>query len=173
MNNNNEKSRKKTIIIILLLIILAGCIVTLVVLVRSLTEEKPPVENAKGVVGTIVDNWDPNVSRPDERSDQKKGTMIPGYSSATMNEGDTSLKLSVGNPKENTVGFFATVKLADGTVLYTSPLLKPGQGLEEIPLNKSLSKGTYNAIVFYQCVLLDEEHTPLNAAESAFTLIVN
>ena len=64
-------------------------------------------------------------------------------------------------------------KLSDGTVLYTSPLLKPGQGLDEIPLNQTLSKGTYDAMVYYQCVLLDEEQTPLNAAESAFTLIVN
>ena len=52
-------------------------------------------------------------------------------------------------------------------------LLKPGQGLEEIPLNQTLAKGTYPAMVFYQCVLLDEEQTPINAAESTFTLIVN
>ena len=81
--------------------------------------------------------------------------------------------LRVGNPPENKVGLIATVRLEDGTVLYESPVLRPGQGLEEIPLNQTLSKGEYNAEVYYQCVLLDDEHTPLNAAISAFRLHVN
>ena len=90
-----------------------------------------------------------------------------------MNAGDTSLKISIGNPKENEVGFFASLELEDGTVLYESELLKPGQGLTEIPLSKTLEKGTYNAKVVYHCVSLDEAHTPLNSAESGFVLIVN
>jgi len=90
-----------------------------------------------------------------------------------MKEGDTTLTLSIGNPKANSVGFFATLKLQNGDVLYESELLEPGQGLTEIPLTHTLSKGTYDAAVVYKCVLLDEENTPLNAAESVFKLIVN
>ena len=89
-----------------------------------------------------------------------------------MSAGDTSLTLSIGNPKENKVGMFAELQLEDGSVLYESPLLSPGQGLTEVPLNKTLDKGVYNAKVVYRCVLLDEKNTPLNAAESGFQLIV-
>ena len=134
------------------------------------TPKKPPVEN-DGVVGVITDDWDPGIEKPTQA--QKPGTQIPGYSYAEMNAGDTTLKLSIGNPKENEVGMFATLKLKDGTVLYESPLLNPGQGLTDVPLLQTLEKGSYDAIVVYQCVTLDEKHTPLNAAESGFTLVVN
>ncbi len=173
MNDKKSHNRNKTILIILLAIILISFAVILSLLLSRPGERQDESKTTNGVVGTITDNWDPGVSQPENSGGSKKGTQIPGYSSAEMKEGDMSLKLRVGNPKENTVGIFATVKLSDGTVLYTSPLLKPGQGLDEIPLNQTLSKGTYDAMVYYQCVLLDEEQTPLNAAESAFTLIVN
>ena len=173
MSDKKNKNKKQKLIIVLLVLILIISTTALAVLLLRPGEEQPENKPAKGVMGTIKDDWDTDVSQDEASGEQKKGTRIPGYSSAEMKEGDTSLKLRVGNPKENTVGFIATVRLDDGTELYTSPLLKPGQGLEEIPLNKTLSKGKYDAVVYYQCVLLDGKNTPLNAAESAFTLIVN
>ena len=157
-------------------------------------EEPAPVrEPAKGVVGTITDNWDPQVSTPSQEGDTseepKKGTQIPGYSGAAMREGDMSLKIRIGNPPANHVGFIAVLKLKDGTVLYESPLLYPGQGLEEVlyespllypgqgleevPLTQTLPKGTYAALVEYRCILLEDGKTPLNTAESGFTLYVS
>lgn len=82
------------------------------------------------------------------------------------------LFLSVGNPKANNCGFYATLKLEDGTELYKSELLKPGYGLTEIPLSQTLKSGEYTAILYYRCVTLDEEQAPLNSAESEFKLIV-
>ena len=152
------------------LLLAAAVLITLAVTGVFHKEEKK--EEHKGVVGIISDDWDSGVPDSDDGS-QKSGTKIPGYSSAEMNAGDDSLVLRIGNPKGNEVGFFATVKLKDGTVLYESELMKPGQGMEIIPLNKTLDKGVYEAMVVYQCVLLDDENTPLNAAESAFTLYVN
>lgn len=172
VDNKKTNTIQRIIIIILILIIIAGATVSVIMILGSgKNEENKP---SKGVVGVITDSWDPDVSSTaDSNGEQQKGIQIPGYSRAEMNEGDTSLKLSVGNPKENSVGFIATVRLGNGTVLYTSPVLKPGQGLEEIPLEKTLPKGTYDAEVYFQCVMLDEEHTPLNSAESGFQLIVN
>lgn len=163
------------IIIIILLLILAavaGAILFAILGQKPAEDDKEdPKDDHKGVVGVVSDDWDPNVE--ETVGEAKKGTQIPGYSSAEMNAGETSLHLSIGNPRENTVGMFATLRLADGTVLYESPLLKPGQGMTEIPLSRTLEKGTYDAVVVYQCVLLDDENTPLNAAESGFTLYVN
>ena len=64
------------------------------------------------------------------------------------------------------------IKLEDGTELYKSELLKPGYGVTEIPLTQTLTAGEYTAVVYYQCVTLDENETPLNSAESEFKLIV-
>lgn len=174
MNKNSEintktenKSKKKAIIIIVAVVLLAAAAVAALYFCGVFT---PKVEPSNGVVGKITDDWDPGVEEP---TGAKSGTQIPGYSSAEMKAGDTSLKLSIGNPKDNQVGFFASLVLEDGTVLYESPLLEPGQGLTEVPLSQTLEKGTYNAKVVYRCVVLDEENTPLNSAESGFTLIVN
>ena len=166
----NKKGNKKIVIIAIIIaaVILIG---TAGVLIFS-GVFSPKIDNEhKGVVGVISDDWDTGLK--EESSETKPGTRIPGYSTAEMKEGDTTLTLSIGNPKANSVGFFATLKLQNGDVLYESELLEPGQGLTEIPLTHTLSKGTYDAAVVYKCVLLDEENTPLNAAESGFELIVN
>ena len=139
-----------------------------VVVYNNFFAEQPTTSN--GVVGKISSDWDTGME--DETSPKSKGTQIPGYSTAEMKAGDTSLHISIGNPKSNECGFYATLKLEDGTVLYKSELLEPGYGLTEVPLSKTLEKGEYSAIVYYECVTLDEEHTPLNSAESEFTLIV-
>lgn len=129
-------------------------------------------EDAKGsgVVGVISDDWDPGVGA--EEPPQGAGIQIPGYSTARMAAGDTSLHLSIGNPEKNNCGFYATLMLADGTILYKSDLLNPGYGLTEVPLSETLEKGEYDAFVLYECVTLDETHSPLNSAESEFKLIV-
>lgn len=165
---NNTKLKKKLFIAVIVVLIIAILAIGGVVVYKSFFAEEPAP--SQGVVGVISDGWDTGIK--DESTLPSQGIQIPGYSTAVMNEGDTSLVLSIGNPKANTCGFYATVKLADGTVLYRSELLEPGFGLTEIPLKKSLDAGEYTAIVLYECVTLDESHTRLNSAESEFTLIV-
>lgn len=166
MEKANSKKKWFTAIIIILLVI-AVCAIGYAVY-QHYTEKKP--EQTNGVVGKVYDNWDTGIEQEPQK--ERPGIQIPGYSKAVMKEGDTSLVLSVGNPKENNCGFYATLKLEDGTELYKSELLKPGCGLTEIPLSQTLKAGEYTAIVYYKCVTLDEEETPLNSAESEFILIV-
>lgn len=163
-----NKSKKKLLIIIIIILIIAALAVGGVVVYNNFFTEQPT--NSNGVVGKISSDWDTGME--DEPSPKSSGTQIPGYSTAEMKAGDTSLHISIGNPKSNECGFYATLKLEDGTVLYKSELLEPGYGLTEVPISKTLEKGEYTAIVYYECVTLDEEHTPLNSAESEFVLIV-
>lgn len=164
-----EKSSKKIIIIsIIAVLLLIGISVGAVFVFQTFFSEKPAPSS--GVVGQVSADWDPGIE--DSSKTQTTGVQIPGYAAATMNEGDTSLHLSIGNPKANQCGFYATLKLDDGTVLYESELLKPGYGLTEVPLLQTLEKGEYGAMVVYQCVTLDEAHKPMNSAESEFKLIV-
>ncbi|MGN0536375.1 MAG: hypothetical protein ACI4M3_00165, partial [Acutalibacteraceae bacterium] len=157
-----DKSKKKLLIIIIVILTIMALVVGGIVVYNSFFAKKPT--DSSGVVGTISDGWETGIK--EENSQQKKGVQIPGYSTAVMNSGDKSLHLSIGNPKANECGFYATLKLDDGTVLYKSELLKPGYGLTEVPLSQTLEKGEYTAMVVYQCVTLDEKETPLNAAES-------
>ena len=168
MDKEKNKSNKKLLIIIIAILVIAALTVGGVVVYNGFFADKPAPSN--GVVGKITDGWDTGLE--DETAPQSSGIQIPGYGTAVMNAGDESLHLSIGNPKDNNCGFYATLKLEDGTVLYESELLKPGYGLTEVPLNQTLDAGEYTAMVVYKCVTLDEEETPLNSAESEFKLIV-
>lgn len=168
MDKTKEKSKKKLLTAIIIIAIVIVLAIGGFVIYNRFFTEKVPVSD--GVVGKISSDWD--VDTPNETTPKSSGTKIPGYSTAEMNAGDNSLHLSIGNPKANECGFYATLKLEDGTVLYKSELLKPGYGLTEVPLSHTLEKGSYTALVYYECVTLDEAHTPMNSAESEFTLIV-
>lgn len=143
-----KNTKKKSVVISALFIFILFVIA--VVMFRVMKPED--AKNANGVAGKIVDNWDTGIPEQTDEPEESTsgGIQIPGYSKAEMEEGDTQLHLSIGNPKENNCGFYVTVRLEDGTVLYKSELLKPGYGLTEIPLEQTLNKGTYDAEVFYE-----------------------
>lgn len=168
MSNTKEKQKKIIMIALIVILVIAVFGAGGVVVYNNFfaKDTTPP----QGVVGKVTDGWDTGLE--DEPAPEVHGIQIPGYGTAVMNAGDTSLVLSIGNPKANNCGFYATLKLEDGTELYKSELLKPGYGVTEIPLTQTLTAGEYTAIVYYQCVTLDEEHSPLNSAESEFKLIV-
>lgn len=168
MGKAKDNSKKKRLIIIFIIILFIVALAGGFAVYKYMSDKKP--ETSNGVVGRVSDGWDTGLE--DESKPKGKGIQIPGYATAEMNEGDMSLKLSVGNPKDNECGFYASLVLEDGTVLYESELLKPGYGLTELPLSQTLKKGEYTAMVHYKCVTLDEEETPLNSAESEFKLIV-
>lgn len=168
MKNTKERSKKNLFIALIAILIIAIVGIGGIVVYNSFFAEDPTPP--KGVVGKVTDGWDTGLE--DETASPSQGIQIPGYGTAVMRAGDTSLALSIGNPKANKCGFYATLKLADGTELYKSELLKPGYGLTEVPLSQTLTVGEYTAIVYYQCVTLDAEHTPLNSAESEFKIIV-
>lgn len=168
MNRMKVKSKRKLLIVLIIILIITILGVGVFFAYNNFFAEDPTPP--KGVVGVISDGWDTGLE--EKTAPPSQGIQIPGYGTAVMNAGDESLHLSIGNPKDNKCGFYATLKLEDGTELYKSELLKPGYGLTEIPLTQTLTAGEYTAMVYYQCVTLDEEHTPLNSAESEFKLIV-
>ncbi len=167
---NESRNQKKLLIILSIGIVICLGVTVWALFFRQTNDTITPGNKPQGIVGQVTDGWDTGLENTP--APQKAGIQIPGYSTAEMKAGDSSLHLSIGNPPANTCGFYATLKLADGTVLYRSELLEPGFGLTEIPLEKSLDAGKYTAIVLYECVTLDESHTRLNSAESEFTLIV-
>lgn len=171
MDNNLEKRvfKKNWLIIVLTIGVTISLGVTIWALFFRQSDDTKH-DGQQGIVGMVTDGWDAGIKDP--QIPGYKGIQIPGYSTAVMKAGDKVLHLSIGNPSVNSCGFYATLKLEDGTVLYRSELLEPGFGLTDVPLEQSLDPGEYIAIVLYECVTLDESHTRLNAAESEFLLIV-
>lgn len=176
----------KKAVIIAAVGIIALCISIFILILATGTRNQATAKTSESTGGNAyVDpnagDWD--VSIPDSPSgtsdsslpDAAKGEqiLVPGYSYAEMTEGDTTLKMSIGNPKENTCCLTATLMLEDGTQLYESGLLEPGKGLTEIPLNKTLSAGTYKAYIHFQGYSSQDTSQKLNSADSGFQLIVD
>lgn len=96
---------------------------------------------------------------------------IPGKESMKVQANAKSVSVDLYNPENNKCYFEISILLEDGTELYKSKLVKPGQNIYKINLNKELAKGTYNATIHYSTYTMDGNYTPLNGANVPVKLI--
>ncbi len=127
-----------------------------------------------------VTNYDAEFEEDQERpvsTDQEgsvaDGIQIPGYKSITIPAGTKDVSVELMNPEENQVYFQISFYLPDTEeTIYTSKMIKPGQHLYEITLDKEMEAGEYPLTVRYDTFSADEAMTPRNGAEVNCTLIV-
>lgn len=146
------------VILLLLLILLVGVLVFLLLHPESVEvstpngvsyEETGPVEKNQGSIS------------------------IPGYEGINLNADTKQQTVGLPNPAKNTCYFQISLYLEDGTLLWKSDLVKPGEISDPIVLKQSLSVGSYpNAKLRYDCFTMDSKQTPLNGAETKLTLWV-
>lgn len=98
---------------------------------------------------------------------------IPGYEALTLKANSKKQEICFPNPPQNTCYFRISLFLEDGTLLWESGLIKPGDKSRPVVLKKKLEQGTYpNAILRYSCYRMDDDLTLLNGAETKLTLWV-
>lgn len=127
-----------------------------------------------------VTNYDAEFEDDQEKPDKADqagsvsvGIQIPGYKSITIPAGTTDVSVELMNPEENEVYFQISLYLPDtAETIYTSKLIKPGQHLYEITLEKAMEPGEYPLTVKYDTFTADEDMTPRNGAEVNCTLVV-
>ena len=99
---------------------------------------------------------------------------IPGFDSMTIKAGETKATTHLYNPEDNNCYFEISIILKNSeSEIYKSKLIKPGQNLYEIELDRAMSKGTYDAVLHYNTYTTDGNYTPLNGANVPFELVVN
>lgn len=97
--------------------------------------------------------------------------VIPGFESATIPADEETVELRLYNPENNNCYFEISITLTGSEEeIYKSNLIKPGQELVEITLNRGLEKGNYTAVMHYSAFTTDGSFTPLNGADIPFTL---
>jgi len=98
---------------------------------------------------------------------------IPGFGELHFKAGQTEQNMTVPNPPQNFCWFKVSLVLEDGTILWTSDLIAPGEESEPIVLSTPLERGIYkNAMLKYQCFADEAEQKALNGAETKLTLKV-
>ena len=120
-----------------------------------------------------------HVSKPAEISmsastDHSNETIsIPGFIELNLQADTQQQTISLYNPAENDCWFEISLLLEDGTLLWKSEWIAPGDISKPIFLEKSLEAGTYTrATLQYKCFKRDESLAPLNGAEAKVTLLV-
>ena len=107
------------------------------------------------------------------QSGTEAGIQIPGYKSITIPSGTKDVSVELVNPEENQVYFEISFYLPEtDETIYTSKMIRPGQHLYEITLEKEMEAGEYPLIVRYATYSADEAMTPRNGAEVNCTLVV-
>ncbi|GEM_PF-1319278 len=124
---------------------------------------KPKAETPNGV---SADQFGGGEKDPDS-------IAIPGYEGIDLKADTRQQTVGLPNPSQNTCYFQITLSLEDGTVLWQSQLVEPGEVSEPMKLNEALPAGTYpNAVLHFSCYTMDGSMTPLNSAETGLTLWV-
>lgn len=127
--------KKKTKIII-------GILIAAVIAAAGITWYVMNQKNQKtGNSSAEVVAWDVDIE--EEEPSEEKGILIPGYTSMVMKANTKEQTVSIGNPADNDCIFVIVLKLEDGTKLFESQELKPGEGLENITLDQELEAGEF------------------------------
>ena len=98
---------------------------------------------------------------------------LPGYKWIPLTSGKLEQEQTFSNPPQNFCWIRASLRLEDGTVLWTSELIAPGESSAPVVLSQTLEPGEYNnAILKYECFCMDDDLSPLNGGEVKLTLKV-
>ncbi len=90
---------------------------------------------------------------------------MPGYGGLIFQSGTLQQYSDLHNPEVNKCLFVFSLYLSDGTLIYKSDYVKPGEVLNKITLNQTLEKGLYlNCELVIDCFMDNEEKTQLNGS---------
>lgn len=104
-------------------------------------------------------------------SSEGRGIRIPGYSVIPVAANSQEVSVDLHNPEENNVYFQIAFYLKDtDEKIFESKLIKPGQHLYTITLNRELEPGEYLISMQYSTFSTDGTYEPRNGATLDCTL---
>jgi hypothetical protein len=127
------------------------------------------LQNRDRIPGSVGES-----SVPETTVQKNEGSIsIPGFEMLELKADSRQQTIALSNPPQNNCYFEISLYLEDGTLLWKSQLIEPGEVTEPIVLTKELSKGYYpKSVLRYACFAMDTDRTPLNGAETKVTLWV-
>ena len=113
------------------------------------------------------------VPQSDSVEKRTDSIAIPGYEGISLKAGSKEQEIGFPNPAQNTCYFQISLMLEDGTILWRSELVAPGEVSDPITLEESLEAGVYpNALLKFDCYTMDGAMRALNGAATKMTLHV-
>lgn len=119
----------------------------------------------KGKVTSFEPEFEEGQEQAVSEGGVEEGIRIPGYSIIPVSAGSKEVSIDLTNPEENQVYFQITFLLGeDQEQIYQSKLIKPGDHLYEITLDRALEAGTYDLTIQYDTFSMDGSYSPRNGA---------
>ena len=158
-----EKDKKRKRLIIVLLLLLAFMLIIAGIVRIALPDKE---------IRTGGWFYEQNATAIQDAVDQ---SVQEGYFNMTINSkvpvyGGTTAYVGIQNVEANHFDCVVTITLEDGTQVYKSGGLSPGQELRTIELSTSLSNGTYEATALFEIYDINESHTKAGQTASKITL---
>lgn len=102
----------------------------------------------------------------------KNSISVPGFGQINFIADQLEQTTRLYNPEQNDCYFKISIILSDGTVIWKSDFMTPGEKADKITLLKSLPEGTYNDVtVKYDCFSMSKK-SGLNNAQIKLKLVV-
>ncbi len=151
--------------------ILAAAVVLAVIFAVSWSRKPKEVTNYENE--KTFEEYQESPESTEETGGQGQGIKIPGYESIVIPAGTKEVSVELTNPEENQVYFEISFYLPETEeTIYTSDLIRPGQTIYEITLEKEMEAGEYPLILRYAAYTADEAMEPRNGAQVSCSLIV-
>lgn len=168
MKENTKNSKPIIIVLTAIIILLIGAGVTVGIIMFNGNNQTE--QQSQGVV------FDNNASHYEKDVENKGGSdsgiKVPGYPDMTVDAGTTDFPITLLNPKDNPCNFKFTLTLADTNEnLCTTNLVKPGDAIKGVTLDKPLEKGEYTLLVNIATYSTDN-NTEMNGAQVKTKLTV-
>lgn len=156
----SQKNQKPVIVLLTVAVVLLAAILVL-------TVNRPQKQQAKLPNGEEIQQTGPVEKKPDS-------IAIPGYEGISLKADCKEQEIGFPNPAQNTCYFQISLILEDGTTLWQSELVKPGEISESITLNEPLAAGVYpNSLLKFDCYTMDGSMRSLNGAATKMTIHVS
>ena len=126
---------------------------------------------------SVREPWSPVIdssiydSLPSDDADHgSQSIQINGFTDWSVPAGETEyLPILLENPKDNPCYFTFSIILLDGTVLYESKQVPPGNCISSITISQPLTEGEYTANLVIHTNDI-ETGTPMNSAKSKINI---
>ena len=159
------KNHKGIFTAVLILLLLLVGVVTAIIIMNI---------NNQGPVTSVDHHFEQGQTKETAKSSDTDdpGIKIPGYTTIKIPANQKEVEVVVTNPNENKVYFQVSFLITKtGEQIYKSKLIKPGDSLYKIKLDKALKAGKYDITVKYDTFAMDADYTPMNGATLNCSLI--
>ena len=158
-----QKNKKICAIIVLILAIIAFVGLAIMAIVAPMQYSKPVAGVAENdftfpeVIGNGSDGF---------AAHTQTSAAIPATTGVVFESGKLEQTIDLCNPSENPCAFVISLYLGDGTRLFQTEPIYPGDAVSTVILSQELSCGHYSdAVIVYDCYSADGAMKPLTRCE--------